>query len=174
MTSQTLTYDATRPQPAAASRGLLARVMDTRDDAAPVVLRVTLASAMVTHGVQKLFGWFGGYGWEGTLGFLTGAIGLPKPIAAAMIVFEAVGPLFLLAGLWTRAFALGFAGIMLGAIATVHAEHGYFMNWDGTQAGEGFEYHLLVIGIALALVIRGSGAWSLDRALTTGRAASGR
>ena len=75
--------------------------------------------------------------------------------------------MLLLAGLGTRAVALGFVGLMLGAIATVHAEHGFFMNWYGAQAGEGFEYHLLMIGAALALVLSGGGRWSLDGRLAT-------
>ena len=74
--------------------------------------------------------------------------------------------LMLLAGVGTRLVALSFVGIMLGAIVTVHAQHGFFMNWAGAQSGEGFEYHLLVIGQAVALVVLGGGRWSVDRRLT--------
>ena len=83
-----------------------------------------------------------------------------------MILLELLGPLLLLAGLGTRFVALGFIGLMLGAIKTVHAQHGFFMNWTGSQAGEGFEYHILLIGAAIALVFAGGGRWSVDRRLS--------
>ena len=143
--------------------GLLTRALATTDSLGPVALRATLAVTMFPHGAQKVLGWFGGYGWSGTMGFFTEQMGLPSPVAALTILIEFVGPLLLLAGLGTRAVALGFVAIMIGAIATVHGEHGFFMNWYGQQAGEGFEYHLLVIGMAAALAFAGGGRWSLDR-----------
>jgi putative oxidoreductase len=99
------------------------------------------------------------------MGFLTGKIGVPTPIAALVILIESVGPLFLLLGLLTRPAALGVIAVMLGAIATVHAPNGFFMNWSGAQAGEGFEYHLLVIAMALALLASGGGSFSADARL---------
>lgn len=138
-------------------------VFPTGTGLAPVVLRATLALVMFPHGAQKALGWFGGYGWSGTMGFLTDQVGLPSPFAAGLILLELLGPMLLFVGLGTRAVALGFVGIMLGAIATVHAQHGFFMNWSGSQPGEGFEYHLLAIGMALALVFAGGGRWSVDR-----------
>lgn len=157
MTSQPLTTQVSSP-----FRSLLARLLATDGAFAPTLLRATLALVMFPHGAQKALGWFGGYGWSGTMGFLTGPIGMPGPAAALVILLEFLGPLLLLAGLGTRAVALGFVGIMFGAIATVHAQHGFFMNWGGTQQGEGYEYHLLVIGAAAALVLTGGGRWSLD------------
>ena len=142
--------------------GLFARVLTTDSSLAPLALRLTLALVMFPHGAQKALGWFGGYGWTGTMGFLTGTVGLPSPVAALVILLEFLGPIALLAGLGTRAVALGFVGIMLGAITTVHAEHGFFMNWFGGQKGEGYEYHLLVIGAAVGLLLAGGGRWSLD------------
>ena len=133
--------------------------------AAPA-LRLTLALTMFPHGAQKALGWFGGYGWDGTIGFLTQQIGMPGIAAAGVILLELLGPLLLLAGLGTRFVALGFIGLMLGAIKTVHAQHGFFMNWTGSQAGEGFEYHILLIGAAIALVFAGGGRWSVDRRLS--------
>lgn len=157
MTSQSLT--AALP----ASRSTwLARLLATDAAVAPMVLRATLALVMFPHGAQKALGWFGGYGWTGTMGFLTEHIGMPGFAAAGVILLELLGPLLLLAGLGTRAVALGFVGIMLGAIVTVHAPFGFFMNWSGSQQGEGFEFHLLVIGAALALLWTGGGRWSLD------------
>ena len=160
MANRTMAHrDLSRP------RAFLAALLATRPNLTPAVLRIVLALVMLPHGAQKLLGWFGGYGWSGTMGFLTQNIGMPAPFAAGVILLEFFGPLLLIAGLGTRAVALGFAGLMLGAIATVHGEHGFFMNWSGAQAGEGFEYHLLVIGICIALVVSGGGRWSLDRRL---------
>lgn len=147
------------------SPSLLARLFATDRSLAPFVLRTALALVMLPHGAQKALGWFGGYGWSGTMGFLTGTIGMPSIAAAGVILLEFLGPLLLLAGVATRAVALGFAGIMLGAITTVHGTHGFFMNWAGAQQGEGYEYHLLVIGMAVALVVAGGGRWSIDRRL---------
>ncbi|MCB9889789.1 MAG: DoxX family protein [Planctomycetes bacterium] len=138
--------------------------------AAPVVLRATLALAMFPHGAQKALGWFGGHGFSGTVGFLTGQAGLPWLVAVGVIFLELLGPLLLLAGVGVRAVALAFVGLMVGAIAKVHWANGFFMNWFGQQSGEGFEYHLLVIGLAAALVASGAGAWSLDRRWGSGRA----
>lgn len=158
MTSQSLPAHSSAPT-------LLRRLLATDTSLAPVVLRATLALVMFPHGAQKALGWFGGYGWTGTMGFLTEQIGMPSPFAAGVILLEFLGPLMLLAGFGTRLVALGFVGIMLGAITTVHAQHGFFMNWSGSQQGEGFEFHLLVIGAALALVFTGAGRWSADHSL---------
>ena len=130
-----------------------------------LLLRLTLALVLFPHGAQKLLGWFGGYGWSGTMGFLTGTIGVPSVIAALVIVIEFFAPIALLLGLLTRPAALGVVAVMVGAIATVHAPNGFFMNWSGAQAGEGFEYHLLVLGIAAALIVGGGGRGALDRKL---------
>jgi len=143
-----------------------ARLLATDDGLPPLALRATLALVMFPHGAQKALGMFGGYGWSGTMGFLTESIGMPAFAAAGVILLELLGPVLLLVGLGTRAVALGFLGIMVGAIATVHASHGFFMNWDGSAAGEGYEFHLLVIGMAVALFLAGGGRWSLDRHLT--------
>ena len=143
----------------------LARLFASRQHLAGPILRLTLAVVMFPHGAQKLLGWFGGYGFQGTLGFLTESIGLPWILACGIILLEFFGPLLLLIGLGTRIVALGMAGLMVGAITTVHAPFGFFMNWSGAQAGEGFEYHLLVIGIGLALATLGSGKFALDRKL---------
>lgn len=163
MTSQA--FPAPLSASARPSTGLLARLLATRADLAAPLLRLGLALVMWPHGAQKLLGWFGGYGYSGTMGFFTGTLGLPAPVGAATILLEFFGPLFLLVGLGTRAVAASFVGIMLGAILSVHAQHGFWMNWSGAQAGEGFEYHLLVIAMSLALVVRGGGSLSLDRRL---------
>jgi putative oxidoreductase len=117
---------------------------------------------MFPHGAQKLLGWYGGFGFEGTMGFFTQQMGMPWLIAFLVIIGESFGSVALLAGLLTRFTAASFGVIMLGAITMVHLPHGFFMNWSGKQQGEGYEYHLLVIGIAIALLITGGGRWSAD------------
>lgn len=149
----------------AAKGGLLQALLATEADRTLALLRVTLALVMFPHGAQKLLGWWGGYGFSGTMGFLTGQAGLPWIVALVVILAESVGALALAAGFLGRVTAAGIAAVMVGAIATVHAANGFFMNWNGNQAGEGFEYHLLALVLAMAVMIRGSGAWSLDRVL---------
>src|SRR5262245_33559084 len=147
-------------------RPLLSRVLATEPDWGSTVARIVLGLVMLPHGAQKLLGWFGGYGWTGTLGFLTGKVGLPAPIAALVILIESLGALALVAGVAGRVMSAGVAAVMLGAVATVHLGNGFFMNWTGTQGGEGFEYHLLALGLSAVVMISGSGAASVDRALT--------
>jgi len=136
-------------------------LLSTDGLAVPLVLRLTLAVVMFPHGAQKLLGWFGGHGFRGTMAFFTKS-GIPAPLAFLAIVAEFLGPIGLALGLLTRVAALGLGVVMLVAALTVHGKHGFFMNWYGTQPGEGYEYHLLALGIALALVIGGGGAWSVD------------
>ena len=140
---------------------MLEWLVATHGDVVPLVLRLTLAVVMFAHGAQKALGWFGGYGLRGTLDSLRKS-GVSSPVAVLAIMAEFLGPLGLAVGLLTRVAALGIAAVMLGAILTVHGRHGFFMNWYGNQPGEGFEYHVLAIGLAVALVLNGAGVWSLD------------
>jgi putative oxidoreductase len=147
-------------------RGLLA----TDDRAAPAVARVALALLLFPHGAQHALGWFGGYGFAGTLGWMTGTLGFPAPLAALAITVELLAPLALLVGAAGRLAALGLVGLMAGAIAT-HAANGFFMNWFGAlpAGAEGFEYHLVVIALAAVVIVDGSGPLSLDRRLARTR-----
>ena len=140
---------------------MLGWLVGTHGDVVPLVLRLTLAVVMFPHGAQKAIGWFGGYGLRGTLDFLRKS-GVASPVAVLAIMAEFLGPLGLAVGLLTRVAALGIAAVMLGSILTVHRQQGFFMNWYGNQQGEGFEYHILAIGFAVALVLGGGGVWSLD------------
>ena len=157
------------PTPSTSTSSVLRRarhaLVATDGSAGPVALRFTLAAVMFPHGAQKMLGWFGGHGFSASMGFLTGQAGLPWVIALLVMVAELFGPIGLVLGLWSRLAALGIGAVMVGAIATVHAQYGFFMNWAGTEAGEGIEYHLLVLGIAAALIVQGSGALSIDRLL---------
>lgn len=137
------------------------RLLATDDDRVALGLRLVLALVMFPHGAQHLFGWFGGYGYAGTHGWMVDTVGIPAPIATFAIVFEVLAPLALLVGAFGRVAAFGLAGFMVVAASTHHA-HGFFMNWLGNQQGEGFEYHLLAIALALAIAVRGSGALSVD------------
>lgn len=130
-----------------------------------LILRLTLGLVMFPHGAQKLLGWFNGFGFSGTMGFFTETMHLPWLVAFLVIIGESFGSVALLLGLLTRFTAASLAVIMLGAITMVHLPHGFFMNWFGKQQGEGYEYHLLVIGIAAALLVTGAGRWSADRVI---------
>jgi len=137
----------------------------TPDDRAVFVARVALGLVMFPHGAQKALGWFGGEGFRTTVEGM-GQQGIPAALAAVIVAGELLASLALVVGFLGRLAAAGIAAIMLGAIFLVHAPHGLFMNWTGAQAGEGFEYHLLALALALVVMIRGSGALSIDRALS--------
>lgn len=128
-------------------------------------LRATLGIVMFPHGAQKLFGWFGGQGLIPALDAL-GQMGVPQPVALLVVFGESLGALLLLLGFLTRLCAMGIALIMTGAVVLVHWPHGFFMDWFNQGTGQGFEFHLLAIGIALALMARGGGYGSLDLLLT--------
>ena len=147
---------------------MLRNFLKTNNDVALTILRLVLGIVFFAHGAQKVFGWFGGYGLAGTEQFMMG-LGIPKVIALLAIAMEFGGSILLILGALTRLGALGIIGVMVGAMATVHLKVGFFMNWNGNQKGEGFEYHLLALVIALALLIRGGGAYSVDGALTQTR-----
>ncbi|MEJ2699841.1 MAG: DoxX family protein [Desulfuromonadales bacterium] len=141
-------------------------LIKTDNDSAALVLRVLLGIVMFPHGAQKVLGWFGGYGLSGSLHYFTDTMGIPLAFAALAIAAEFLGSLGLLTGFLTRVAAFGLGVEMVVAALMVHIKNGFFMNWSGHQAGEGIEYHILVVAIAFALVIRGGGRWSIDRLLT--------
>jgi putative oxidoreductase len=140
---------------------------NNRFDITLLLIRLSVGIVIAGHGAQKLFGWFGGFGFDGTMGFFTGAIGLPYLLALLIVLLESLGMVALIAGLGSRVISAGVILIMLGAVVTTHGAHGFFMNWFGTQQGEGFEYHILVIALSLVLLLNGSGAYSLDHFLST-------
>ena len=127
-----------------------------------LLLRLVLGLVIIPHGAQKLLGWFGGYGFKGTMGYFTQTMHFPYILGVLAIVAEFFGPLALFLGLLTRPAALGIGAVMLMAALTVHRPNGFFMNWFGNQQGEGYEYFILAVGIALTLLITGGGGWSLD------------
>ena len=137
-------------------------LLQTNDKFSYWVPRVILGCVMFAHGAQKLFGWFGGFGFTNTMTYFTQTTGLPWIIAFLIVMGESLGSLGLILGFFTRLSALGLICIMVGAIITVHIPNGFFMNWFGKQAGEGFEYHLLVIGMSIPLLVSGGGKYSVD------------
>lgn len=145
---------------------MLKKLIATNDDAAVLVLRLMLGIVFFPHGMQKLLGWFGGPGFSGMMDIFTMKMGIPAVFAFLAIMAEGLGSLGLITGLLTRVAAFGITVNMIVAIFMVHLPHGFFMNWFGNQKGEGFEYHLLVIAIGLALMIRGGGTGSVDRFMT--------
>jgi putative oxidoreductase len=141
------------------------KVFQTNDSAALAISRIMLGLVLFPHGAQKLLGWFGGYGFNATMGFLTGGMNLPWIIAFLVIIIEFFGALALILGIGTRIISVAVIFLFAGIIFTSHGQNGFFMNWGGKQAGEGFEYHLLVIAIAVTLLIGGAGKWSVDYAV---------
>jgi len=144
---------------------MLKKLMQTDDDVGMLIVRLTLGIVMFPHGAQKLLGWFGGRGFANTMQDFTG-MGLPAVVVFLVILAEFFGSLSLITGVLGRLGAFGILCVMLGALFMVHLPNGFFMNWMGNQKGEGFEYHLLAIGMALAILIKGSGAFSVDRSMS--------
>jgi len=143
------------------------KLLATSNDWTLTVLRLVMGVTFFMHGAQKMLGWFGGYGFSGTMDFFTKVMHIPAPFAALAILAEFLGGIGLIVGALTRIAAFGIATNMVVAVLMVHANVGFFMNWTGQQKGEGFEYHLLALAIAIVLMARGGGAFSVDRALSS-------
>jgi putative oxidoreductase len=143
---------------------MLQKLFQTDNDYTLAVLRIVLGTVFFAHGAQKALGWFGGPGFNGTINFFQ-QMGIPALLAVLAIAAEFLGGLSLLIGFLARVAALGIITNMVVAILTVHSQVGFFMNWSGNQKGEGFEFHLLAIALGLAVLVKGSGALSIDRLL---------
>ena len=140
-------------------------LLKTDNSTAPLLARLALGLVMFPHGAQKALGWFGGYGFDGTMGHFTGALHIPAVFAFLAIAAEFAGSIGLITGFLSRVSALGIGVTMAVAIFMGHAANGFFMNWYGNQKGEGFEYHLLAIGLALVVLVAGGGKASVDALL---------
>ncbi|MCJ8167648.1 DoxX family protein [Pontibacter sp. E15-1] len=141
------------------------RILHTSGTWSLTVLRAMLGLVILPHGAQKLLGWFGGGGPAAFLGGFEQMTGLPGLLGWLVILIEFVGSICLIFGFWTRIWAFSMLCLFIGIILTVHLPNGFFMNWGGNLAGEGYEFHLLVIGMAWALTVGGGGALSLDRSM---------
>ena len=144
---------------------MLLYLLATDSDWTLTMTRIILGVVFFAHGCQKLLGRFGGPGLKATVGVMHESLGLPIPLAFLAVAVELFGGLGLIVGLLSRVAALGIAVVMLVAIVTVHGRYGLFLNWFGDRKGHGYEYHLLAIALAAAVVVKGSGAASLDRFL---------
>ena len=143
------------------------KLIATDNDIATTVLRLALGVIFFAHGAQKMLGWFGGYGFTGTMGFFTGMLHIPAIFAFLAIAAEFFGGLGLIFGFLTRIASFGVFCNMIVAVALVHHNFGFFMNWTGTQKGEGYEYHLLLLAASAFLIIHGAGAASADHLLSS-------
>jgi len=155
---------------------MLPHILQTNDlltvNLLTLVLRLALGLVILPHGAQKLLGWFGGNGFQATMGYFTRTMHIPYLLGVLAIIAEFFGGLALLAGVLTRPAALGIGVVMVVAAVLAHRSHGLFMNWFGNQQGEGFEFHILAAGMAVVLVISGGGGWSLDHVLLSAIAGS--
>jgi putative oxidoreductase len=143
---------------------LLRRIWTGEASATQTLLRVTLALVLLPHGAQHLLGAFGGYGFSATVAWMSGSLGFPVPLAAGGILLEFFGPLLLLVGIGSRLVALALA-VFMAVAGSTHVANGFFMNWLGNlpAGAEGFEYHILVVAVAVAIAANGGGAWAVDQ-----------
>jgi putative oxidoreductase len=140
-------------------------IFKTNNDWAGLITRLTTGIVLLPHGAQKMLGAFGGLGFSGEMSFLTRTMHLPWLIACLVIIIEFFGALAMILGVASRIWAVLIIILMLGIIFTAHIDNGFFMNWFGNQPGEGYEYHLLVIGLSLTILVNGSGKVSFDERL---------
>jgi putative oxidoreductase len=141
-------------------------ILKHRMDITLLIIRITLGSVIFAHGAQKLFGWFGGFGFQGTMTYFTDTVGLPYIVGLLVILGESLGAIALILGLFGRFMSAAIFMIMWGALYFDHAHNGFYMNWFGNRSGgEGYEFDLLTFGLGLAIVINGSGTFSIDQAI---------
>jgi len=165
MATTTVIHRDTNVEDRTDERNLLQSIVRTSESTALMITRLGLGLVMLPHGLQKMFGMFGGHGFSGTMGFFQSQ-GIPVIFAFLAIMAEFLGSLGLISGLLARIAAFGILCNMIVAMLMVHLPNGFFMNWSGQQAGEGFEYHILAIAMALAIIVGGAGRFSIDRSLT--------
>jgi putative oxidoreductase len=144
---------------------MLTWLVRTDGDWVTTIVRIVLGVVFFAHGAQKALGWFGGAGLQSTVRTFREHLRIPAPLAVLSVAAEFLGGLGLIVGLLSRIAALGIAVVMIVALLAVHWKFGFFMNWYGNKQGQGIEYHILVLALALAVMIKGGGALSLDQVL---------
>lgn len=145
---------------------MLRRIVNTENDFVLTVVRLVLGAIFFAHGAQKTLGWFGGQTFGASMNMFTQSMHIPTVLAFLAIMAEFAGGIGLIVGFLGRIAALGIICNMVVAVSMVHGQYGLFMNWLGNQQGEGYEYHLLAIAVALIILVKGCGALSIDRALS--------
>jgi len=146
---------------------MLRKIVSTTNDGTLTILRLALGIVFFAHGAQKMLGWFGGYGFSGTMGYFTHQLGIPWVFGFLAILTEFLGGLGLIVGLLSRIPAFAIIVEMVAVVVMIHGRFGFFMNWSGTQGGEGYEYHVVLIAVSLVILIRGSGSLSIDARLSS-------
>jgi putative oxidoreductase len=142
---------------------IILKSLNTNNDWSALVARLTVGTVFFPHGAQKLLGWWGGYGFRGTMNFFTGTMNLPWIVAFMVIIIEFFGALFLIAGLVTRLWAALTMILCIGIVFSSHLKNGFFMNWFGNQQGEGYEYFILMTALCIISLIKGGGKYAADR-----------
>ena len=142
---------------------MLDKFFKTDDNLSLLILRVVVGFVVLAHGVQKLFGWFGGHGPSWTIDMFGQWFGFPAFLTILVILSDTVGALLLMLGFLTRFAAVSISMVMIGAIIFVHGRWGFYMNWYAEQRGEGFEFHILILTITIVLAIWGGGKYSIDK-----------
>ncbi len=143
------------------------KLLSTPNDPTLTLARIILAVIFFAHGSQKMFGFFGGRGASGTIALFEQTMGIPAPLTVLAMIAEVFGAAGLFLGLFSRIAALGVLVVMLVAPFANHLYPNFFMNWTGRQVGEGYEYHLLAIALIVTILVRGAGALSLDRTISS-------
>lgn len=146
---------------------MMEQFFSSQNNWAGLLLRVTIAVVLFPHGAQKLLGWFGGFGFDGTMQYFTQTVKLPYIIGLLVILIEFFAPIALVLGVGSKILAAVIAILFVGIMFTSSINHGFFMNWLGNQAGEGYEFFLLAIGASLALMFNGSGKFAIDNLIVT-------
>lgn len=136
-------------------------IFSTNNTYSPLFLRLFLALVLFPHGAQKMFGWFGGYGFEGSMNYFTQSQGLPWLVGFLVIVIECIGAIAILLGFATRLWSIAIFFLTIGIMVTNHSTY-FFMNWFGNQPTEGMEYFLLMLGMSASLTVSGAGKLSID------------
>jgi putative oxidoreductase len=144
---------------------MLAWIVGTDGDWVTTIVRIVLGVIFFAHGAQMALGWFGGPGLQSTVRTFRENLRIPAPLALLSVAAEFLGGLGLIVGLLSRIAAFGIAIVMSVALLVVHRKFGFFMNWFGEKQGHGIEYHVLVLALALTVIIKGAGAFSLDQVL---------
>ncbi len=145
------------------------RLLYTEDNLGSLFLRLGLGVVFLPHGAQKVLGWFGGLGFSKTIEVFTTKMHFPLVLVLLLMAIEFLGSISLIFGFLTRVWAFGIGAAMAICALMNHVQHGFFMNWFGQQKGEGFEFHILVVSMALGLIVLGGGRASIDRIFTFGR-----